>query len=61
MKNLDQSSWIKLIAGSGLFGMYFALVFMHLASADGLVLTIVAALTALGIIHSNNTSSEGTK
>lgn len=58
---IDQQLWLKFASGVGLFAMYFVLVYLHLASPDGLVLTIVAALTALGIIHKNDIQAARTK
>ena len=42
--------WFVILA---LFGVYAGLVFEKLASADGLVSTIVMALSGLGVYHAS--------
>ncbi len=41
----------KLIAAAALYGVWLALVVMHLTPADGFVNALLSGLTALGVIH----------
>ncbi|CAB3783379.1 hypothetical protein LMG28688_01635 [Paraburkholderia caffeinitolerans] len=55
------NAWIKLLAATGLFVLWGALVFTHQADPKELVMGIAAALTGLGVFHAatNGASPDG--